>query len=219
MQKEIELRLNELVEQGANIVDNIGNPKDYYVTKNFIECQSWILSCANMVEQITNNTSFYRQEVQKLMSHEYMNNTIPKDIARKMHGLILSLAEEFKKGFLRNIEYIVAAETFDDFLDQADKYHQGNKITESSILASAVLEDVIKKIMAKNNIQLEKATLYPSIDELEKQNIFTPAKKKKILALAGYRNHAFHAEWDKLDIKDVGELVRGVRKLIEDYLQ
>ena len=61
-------------------------------------------------------------------------------------------------------------------------------------------------------------SLEPLIDELVKQNIFTPVKAKRVKSFAGVRNHASHAEWDDFDIRDVGELINGTRELIDTFL-
>jgi uncharacterized protein YutE (UPF0331/DUF86 family) len=135
-----------------------------------------------------------------------------------MLGLLKGTKEEWDHGLLGRMEYIVAGATFDDFLDYADEYHKGNKKMESSVLASAVLEDTVKKIAQKNGLITEGKTLDPLIDELVKANVFTPVKAKRVRSFAGVRNHALHAEWDKFDNSDVGAMIKGIRELIEESL-
>jgi uncharacterized protein YutE (UPF0331/DUF86 family) len=119
---------------------------------------------------------------------------------------------------LAKIEYIIAAATFDEFLDHAKEYHGANKKMEASVLASAVLEDTVKKIAAKNSIVSAGTTLDPLIDEFVKNGVFTPVKAKRVKAFIAVRNKAFHAEWDQFDIKDVGKLIEGTKELVEDFL-
>lgn len=147
-----------------------------------------------------------------------MDRGIPSRVVQKMYGLLESAHDEWQRGFLRKIEYIVVAEAFDDFLDHASAYHKGNKKIESSVLASAVLEDTIKRIAGKNGVETKGKTLDPLIDDLVKADVFTPVKAKRAKGLAGVRNHALHAEWDDFDIRDVGELISGVRDLIDNFL-
>ncbi len=49
-------------------------------------------------------------------------------------------------------------------------------------------------------------------------SIFTLVKAKRIKGFARVRNHALHAEWNKFDIKDVGELISGTREIIDNFL-
>ena len=48
--------------------------------------------------------------------------------------------------------------------------------------------------------------------------MFTPVKGKRVKGFASVRNHSLHAEWDKFDIQDVGELIKGIRELIDQFL-
>ena len=135
-----------------------------------------------------------------------------------MLGLLTGVKDEWDHGLLGKIEYIVAGATFDDFLDHAAQYHKGSKKIEAAVLGSAVLKDTVKKIAQKNGIQTGGKTLEPLINALVKANVLTSVKGKRVKAYAGVRNHALHAEWDKFDITDVGELIKGTRELIENYL-
>jgi hypothetical protein len=135
-----------------------------------------------------------------------------------MYGVLNSALEEWKAGLLRKIEYIVVAETFDDFLDHATQFHKGNKKIESSVLASVVLEDTVKKIANKNDIDPKGLSLEILINELIKKDVFTPVKAKRIKGFASVRNHSLHAEWEKFDIQDVGGLIKGTRELIDQFL-
>ncbi|GAI58184.1 unnamed protein product [marine sediment metagenome] len=135
-----------------------------------------------------------------------------------MLGLLISAQTDWSEGMLREIEYVIAAETFDDFLDHATSYHRAGKKIEASVLASAVLEDTIKKIAVKNSIETKGKSLDPLIDDLKAAGVFTPVKAKRGKAYAGIRNKADHAEWDEFDIKDVGKMIEGIRELIEEFL-
>ena len=85
-------------------------------------------------------------------------------------------------------------------------------------MARAVLEDTVKRIARKNDIESKGKSLEPLINEIIKAGIFTPVKGKRIKGFSGVRNRALHAEWDDFDIKDVGELISGVRELLDTYL-
>jgi hypothetical protein len=79
------------------------------------------------------------------MTNEDMKHGISTNVASKMLGLLQSAQQEWVGGLLRRIEYILVAETFDNFLDHAAVYHKGNKKIEASVLASAVLGEDKKR--------------------------------------------------------------------------
>lgn len=166
--------------------------------------QTWLSSVSNLILLVARKDSHYLDEYKRLITNENMAMGIPSRVVLKMFGLLNSAREEWSGGMLRDIEYVIAAETFDDFLDHADSYHKAGKKIESSVLASAVLEDTIKKIAVKNSIEARGRTLDPLIDDLKAAGVFTPVKAKRAKAYAGIRNKALHAEWEDFDIKDVG---------------
>ncbi|AJG19095.1 hypothetical protein RR42_m1698 [Cupriavidus basilensis] len=49
-----------------------------------------------------------------------------------------------------------------------------------------------------------------------KKGTITPVKAKRWKAHAAVRNEALHAQWDKIELRDVGDLIRGTREIIED---
>jgi hypothetical protein len=56
------------------------------------------------------------------------------------------------------------------------------------------------------------------IDELTKRSVFTQVNAKSFKLYAAVRNHARHAEWEKLDTRDVGTQLSGLRELLAEHL-
>jgi hypothetical protein len=180
--------------------------------------QRWLSSSVNLFALVSPSSSFYVTESQQLMDQAGKGQGISTSSAQKMLGLLQSAYDEWQKGLLRKIEYIISAATFDDFLDHASMYHKGNKKIEAAVLASAVLEDSVKKVANKQSISISGQSMEQLIDDLTKADVLTSVKAKRLKSHAAVRNHALHAEWDAFDIKDVGELIAGVRELIDNYL-
>lgn len=222
MKDEIEDRFAVLLGQGEHLIQCF--PRDKHGIEHWVATadvptyQAWLASAANLIRLVARPESHFVTECDRLLTDKSMQNGIRTLVIQKMYGLLFSTREEWNHGLLRHVEYIIAAETFDDFLDHAAHYHKGGKVTESSVLASAVLEDTVKKIAARNNVATAGRTLDPLIDELATAGVLTPVKVKRLKSYAAVRNHALHAEWDQIDIREVGELIRGIRSLIEDYL-
>ncbi|WP_068858438.1 DUF4145 domain-containing protein [Perlucidibaca aquatica] len=214
MQKEILQRIEELVARGRQVLSRAG---DKYWVGDVIAAQAWMSSAANAIVQIAPPGSFYQEELARLVKLPDVNG-IQTEVLRKVLGVLVSIEEEAKSGLLAKIEYQIYATAFDDFLDHASHFHRGGKVKESAILASSVLEDVVKRIARKHGIEVEGKTLEPLIDDLTKANVLTPVKAKRVKSFAGVRNHALHAEWDKLDLRDIGSAIDGVRELLEGYL-
>ncbi|MHA2855492.1 hypothetical protein ACXZ7E_15960 [Paenibacillus lautus] len=218
MKEIIEKRFTDLIEEGKNLATRIDSNDNFCPRGSVHSAQAWLSSCCNLIQMLAPKDSFHFRESNNLMEHELMKHGIHTLIFSKMMGLFLSTYIEWSKGTLGQIEYIVAAETFDEFLDHSFNYHKANKKIEASILASSVLEDTVKKIAIKNNLKVKGVSLQPLIESLIDAGVLNQVKGKRIKAYAGIRNKALHAEWDEFDIRDVGEMIKGIKELIERYL-
>jgi uncharacterized protein YutE (UPF0331/DUF86 family) len=225
MKEIISKRFQNLIDEGKQLIQKIppheyggGNLAYYAASRDRDQFQAWISSVSNLIDIVVPSKSNYREELERLLTHRDMSIGVPSLVVQRLYGLLLSAQKEWESGLLKKIIFIIAAETFDDFLDKAAEYHKSNKSIEASILASAVLEDSMKKIAIKNNVPLSGQSLELLIDELVKAEVLTSIKAKRLKAAAGIRNHALHAEWEKFDIKDTGALIQTVRDLIAGEL-
>lgn len=222
MREKVSQRFAELIEEGKQVISKFVKDEtghlDLMESEDLSIFQAWISSVHNLIYVVAGKSNPLFELSNNYISQIVKGSGISPYIIRKMMGILQSAQKEWETGMLKEIEFIFAAETFDDFLDHAQLYHKSNKKIESSILASAVLEDLIKKISMKNSINPKGENLEPLINKIKNAGIFSPVKTKKVKTFAGIRNKAFHAEWDDFDIKDVGNMIKGIRELIEDFL-
>lgn len=214
-------RFKQLIQAGQQLVARL--PRDEHGPKHWVpedeqpEYNAWLASAANLFRVVAGGGNYYFDASERLINHEHMSSGIPQLVLRKMLGLLTAAHEDWTKGLLRKIEYLVAAATFDDFLDHASEYHRSNKKMEAGVLAGAVLEDTIRKIAARAGVPAS-GTLDPTIDELARVGVFNSVRAKRVKGYAAVRNSALHARWDEFEIRDVGELIAGTRSLIEEHL-
>ena len=119
---------------------------------------------------------------------------------------------------LKKAEYIFTATAFDDFLDHADQFHKAGKLMESSVLSSIVFEDTLRKISSKYSVSDDGDSMELIIDGLTKADAWSSITAKRIKVYAAVRNKALHAQWDDIEFRDVGDLIHGVRELLEHHL-
>lgn len=222
MNEDISKRFAELIQEGTSLANQIPHDRDgdaYWMNDSSLQsCQRWMVSVTNLVNIVTTKKSIYRSACENILTSEDMQNGVPTSKLKKFFGILTSANDEWERGLLRDVEYLVSAETFDDFLDHATVYHKGNKKVESAVLASSVLEDTIKKICKKNDIETSGNSLESLIDSMVEEEVITLVKGKRMKGFTGVRNYALHAEWDEFDISDVGNLIKGLRELISDHL-
>lgn len=216
MQEHVLQRIDELIANGNSIVGQ-HRSEDYWM-RDVVAAQNWFSSAANAIQQIAPPGSFYAAELGRIVSNEQLAGGFPRATMQKLLGLLQSVQQEAKSGLLVKLEDQVVATTFDDFIDHAAQYHKSGKVKESSVLASAVFEDTLKRIATKSGISPKGMSLEPLIDELTKSGVFSAIKAKRIKSFSAIRNHALHAEWEQIDLKDIGALLSGLRELLTEHL-
>ena len=219
MNVDLQARSEELLARGRGLSKRIrlyeGKRNFWHRDEDIPELQAWIGSTANFFRLIATPDTYFHQECTRVIEDKQLSGGVPHHTIQKLTGLLQSAAEEMKAGLMRKAEYVFVSTTFDDFLDHASEYHKAGKKLESSVLASAVFEDAVRKLAQKHGISESGRSVDTLIDELTKSGALTSVKAKRVKGFGGVRNKAFHAQWDEFDIRDVGELINGTRELVE----
>lgn len=223
MEKELLERAKLLLERGKTLSASIGRSGEYganywYKNDQLPEVRAWFDSVFNLFRLITTPDMHFHEQVVEISKDNDLKHGAPYWAVQKLCGNLISIIEEIDLGLLKKAEYIFIATAFDDFLDHAEHFHKSGKKMESSVLASIVFEDTLRKISGKYNAPVNGDSIEVIIDNLTKANAWTSVKAKRIKAYAAVRNKALHAKWDEFEHRDVGELIKGVRELLEHDL-
>ncbi len=135
-----------------------------------------------------------------------------------MLGVLKSAKDDYENGYLFDTRTLIEAEVFDEFLEQAEELFKKGYYQPAAVIAGCVLEDGLRKLCDRNSITLPaKATIDPMNVELAKAGIHTKLVQRKIIHLADLRNKAAHGKWTEFTEKDVEDMIRDVRRFMEDY--
>ena len=219
MSAELQQRCKELIARGDSLSKRIriyeNRPNYWHHHTDIPELRAWIASTANFFRLIATPDTFFHQECIRAVEDKALTDSVPTHTTLKLLGLLRSVSEEIEAGLMRKAEYVFIATTFDSFLDHAAEYHKSEKKIESSVLASTVFEDTLRKIAQKYEVTEASRSIESIIDDLAKKGVLTSVKAKRVKGFGSVRNKALHAQWDDFDIRDVGELISGTRELLE----
>ena len=216
-------RAKELLERGKQHAASIKRSSEYganywYEEDKIPEVCSWFDSVFNIFRLLTTPDMHFYQHVLETQNDEELRRGAPFWAVQKLCGNLASLIEEIELGLLAKTEYIFTATAFDDFLDHASEFHKSGKKVESGVLASIVFEDTLRKISSRYNVSNHGDSIELTVDNLTRAGAWSSVKAKRIKAYAAVRNKALHAKWDEIELRDVGELIKGVRELLENHL-
>ncbi len=206
-------RFTELTDEGAEILALFDGNRLVNVETR-AACLSWLLSAVNLLETAMPSTSRYRLEAQRLLPKA--DASINTELLASVLGILKSAANETKNGLIGTLELQFVGVAFEDFLGHARIYVDQGRKMEAAILASAVLEDTIKRLCRKHGIAEDKG-LDSSISALKAGQVLGKVKAERIRSFATLRNKAFHADWEAFDDRDLSQMIDGLEELLENH--
>ena len=110
---------------------------------------------------------------------------------------------------------MIAGEIFADFTRLASRALDEGHEDVVAGLASAALEDVMKKLATKNGITLsDDSDLSQIIGALKSAGVIGGTQASMLKGMPRLRNAAMHADWQKITDPEVGALIAFVEGLI-----
>jgi uncharacterized protein YutE (UPF0331/DUF86 family) len=207
-------RLDDLIELGQKVTSTRRPPASNVITSDFVDVQlanQWFTSCLNLFSRVFGeNSEFYKN----LKGH-YVNSPKWPNV-NQAFGVLLAAKDDFVKDSIFELKTIVEAELFDDFIEQSDHLLNSGYYQSAAVIAGSVLEDGLRKICIRNNIELPNKPKLDSMNsELAKAGVYNKLTQKKLTALADIRNSAAHGQWDAFDETDVKDMISSVRSFME----
>jgi hypothetical protein len=148
----------------------------------------------------------------------------PTTISRilKVKGVILSLHNDFEKGYLETSFELVRSEIFSDFLEMASHLLEEGYKDAAALIASGALEEHLRQLCKKSGITLEMEGdkgIHPKKAEtlnsdLAGKGAITKVDQKNVTAWLALRNKAAHAEYDEYSREQVALFIDSIRDFI-----
>ena len=137
-----------------------------------------------------------------------------RDHVESLGGVFLSAKEAFETGYLFDVELTVSAEIFADFVVLAKQALSEDNKDVAAVLASAALEDALKRHATSGGLDVQDSTMSEVIAVLKSKGLVSGAQKSMLSAMLRVRNLAMHANWNKITKADVSGLVGFVEQFL-----
>lgn len=174
-----------------------------------------MLSTVNALERALPENHRHRIEATRLLPKA--DSTIyPTQIANIL-GVLKSVATEWTAGLIGSLEFHFIGLAFEDFLRHAAEHNEKGRKEVAAILASAVLEDTVKRLCRKNAIEADDKSLDTLISVLKTKRMLAKVRAERLRAHAALRNRAFHAEWNEFDQRDLRQMIEDLDELVETH--
>ena len=188
-------RLNELIDFGNKVLSTKRSAPRGVIGDSRVDTQlanQWMTSVQNLLIRVFGpDSEYYKGFVKQVEKHPTYSPIY------RAYGVLLAAKDDYEHEGLFEIRKLVEAEMFDDFLEQAEHLLSSGYFQPAAVLAGAVLEDALRKLCKRQNIDLDER---PKLDrmnaELGKVGAYNKFAQKRITALADLRNSAAHGKWE-----------------------
>jgi hypothetical protein len=119
-----------------------------------------------------------------------------------VRGVLYNLSEEIKAGLLSSIERTVTADVLSDIVQLAHAAlgtsGDGSK-NVAAVLTAAAYEDTLRRLAKEYSGVIGQDKLESVIGKLKDAKVLVPPQLGVVQGYLSFRNHALHAEWEKID--------------------
>jgi hypothetical protein len=172
--------------------------------------EKWSTSAQNLIRAVFGETSpHYENFVASFKSCGGRDYEL-----KGLHGIFQSAKEDFEGGYVFDVDLRVSGEVFGDFVAMAKHaLGEGHKDV-AAVLACAALEDALKRFAVVSGLDVGDKDMHSVINALKGKGLLSGPQKTLVDAMPKIRDHAMHANWDKIAAPDVGSVLGFVESFL-----
>jgi hypothetical protein len=138
--------------------------------------------------------------------------------ARELMGVIQAVLEtvkfQYNNDIVHGLKTQLQGEIVSDFIILAKDLKEKGYKESSAVLASAALEDCLKKYAERNGLNVSDNDLQVTVNALKGQKLLAGVQSGIIDSYIKLRNKAFHSQFDKIDMPEVASLITFVEEFL-----
>jgi hypothetical protein len=170
------------------------------------------------IERLAPPGTYYHTTLQDVLTEYGLHSSyaIPHLV-----GIAEALKTAYESGYLYQIEELIHADLFADFLDMAKYLLEEGYKDPAAVIIGGVLEEHLRKLCLKNSIDIIINNHYKKADmmnaDLAKSNLYNRLDQKNITAWLDLRNKAAHGRYTEYTDDQVNVALLGIRDFIARF--
>ena len=134
-------------------------------------------------------------------------------------GILKAVGEDLQDGYLTNVETLVSAEVFTDFLEMARHLVDRGYKDPAASLCGAVLEEGLRRIAVNRGVKVRGGDGLNSLNQkLATAGVYTRLIQKRLAVWTDVRNAADHGKFSECSKEDVTDMHKGVSSFLAQHL-
>ena len=171
---------------------------------------SWATSAESLIKAVFGEESpYYTNFVSARKSCRGFESGV-----KLLQELFFSAKEAFEGGYVFNVELSISGEIFGDFVVLAKQSLAEGHKDVAAVLASAALEDALKRYAKVNGLNVDGATMAKVINAIKSKGLVSGASNSILDSMLRIRNYTMHAEWEKVNEPDVNSIIGFVEQFL-----
>ncbi len=168
------------------------------------------------MERIAGRSSAYWQDAEKFRTSSWHESAK----VRLFLGLLKSLNEDLKAGYLRTLEELVHGELFGDLIDMAKHLLDSGYKDAAAVITGSSLEAHLRQLAKRWNVPIDRPTSSGGVEpkkadtinaDLVKAGAYAALDQKSVTAWLDLRNKAAHGRYSEYEKAQVGLMIDSVR--------
>ena len=172
--------------------------------------EEWATSAQNLIKAVFGENSPHYVNFTKILDQ----CTGDKYRINSLQGIFKSAKEDFEGGYVFNVDLRISGEVFGDFIVLAKQSLSEGYKDVAAVLASAALEDSLKRYALVNGLNVDNKQMTEVINALKSKGLVSGAQKSLLDAMPKIRNYALHADWEKISEPDVNSIIGYVEQFL-----
>jgi hypothetical protein len=209
-------RLFELIELGKKVVASKAPPPRNVARPASVKAElffHWKAASLSYLKMVFGEESTHYE----LFSRNCKDNVYSEAV--EGYGILIAAKEDIEQGFLGNLQILIAADVFSDFLEMAGHLLECGYKDPAASLLGAVLEDGLRKICEKETVAFKPKDDINSLNQkLADAGVYNRIVQKKVKVWEDIRNKADHAEFDEYTTSLVEEMRNGITQFLADFI-
>jgi hypothetical protein len=228
MQETLSQQFQSLTDEGRRLNQFIEQSGRSLRTSEVSQVASWLSRAGALIKNVASESSMYYQHFDstiKGMGKDFYNlHSNYYAHFSTLVGCLEGVYNDFKNGLLQDVQSVLRAEIFGDFIEMAEYLLNEGYKDAAAVILGAVLEDSLRKLAVKNHLETLASDGSPkNLDHLNqdlyKADVYDKLIHKQTTSWGDLRNKAAHGEFDKYDAEQVHMMLLFVQKFSSDYLR
>ena len=179
---------------------------------------AWAVSAQNAIKAAFGRQSpHYGSFERELLA--VSNKGVYQQRLEALRGIFLASKADIDGGHVYELQRTTAGEVVGDFVALAKLALSEGHHTVAAVLASAALEDALKRFAAENDLDVTDKTMEEVVNALKTKGLVSGPQKALLAVMPRLRNKAMHADWDAITPQDAGSIIGYVEQFLLSHFQ